>query len=62
MHVSIVTRARTYLFITPWSRGCPCSLAFVVVFVPHWAPYFSTTGSILGKRAPRVLAGGDLIL
>ena len=45
-----------------WSRGCPWSLALVVVFVPLWAPYFSTRGCISGKCAPRVLAGGDLIL
>jgi hypothetical protein len=57
-----VLRARTYLFVTPWSRGCPWSLALVVFFVPPWAPYFSTRGCILGKRAPRVSAGGDLIL
>ena len=60
MHVSIVPRA--CISLTPWPRGCPGSLALVVVFEPPWPPYFSTMGCILGKRAPRVSAGGDLIL
>ena len=61
MHVLIVPRARTYLFIVPWSRGCPWSLALVVVFVPL-GTVFLDKGCISGKRAPRVSAGGDLIL